>query len=410
MSYPFKAGDSAGSSTEVADIFRRYGPEYKKKHKLPTSTHTLIRDIVECRTIHMGGRFLECDDCGHRHIAYNSCGNRHCPKCQALTKVRWLRARKADLLPKGYFHNVFTLPHELNPLVLRNKKVLLNLLFQTVNRTLQTFAADPKHKLCAQLGFIGVLHTWTQKLNLHYHLHCLIPAGAWDADRSRWVDADRKFLFPVKALSRVFRGKFLEALRKLYLEEKLVLEGAVEDLDSRKSFNRLLDSLYRKEWVAYSKKPFKSPEFVLDYLGRYTHRVAISNDRILDLRDGNVSFAYKNRDEGYRTEIETIPAETFIARFLLHELPGGFCRIRHFGFLCNRLKKECLERIRSFLGVEKPDELPTPTTMELIMELVGADAFLCPVCGKGRLIVKFEFDRSGIPTTTPIKVEVMNSA
>ncbi len=177
-----------------------------------------------------------------------------------------------------------------------------------------------------------------------------------------------------------------------------------------KSFDRLLDSLYRKEWIAYSKSPFKSPEFVLDYLGRYTHRVAISNDRILDLRDGNVSFAYKNRDEDYRTEIETIPAETFIARFLLHELPGGFCRIRHFGFLCNRLKKKCLETIRKYLGVPKSEELPTPSTMELILELVGADADLCPVCKKGRLIEKYEFDRHGIPKTIPKQVETMNSA
>ncbi|MCP4754951.1 MAG: hypothetical protein GY866_29085 [Proteobacteria bacterium] len=254
---------------------------------------------------------------------------------------------------------------------------------QTVDCTFRPFTADPKHKLCGRLGFTGVPHTRDQKLNPHCRPHCSIPAGALGTDGSRRVAADRKFPFPVKALSRVFRGKFMEALKNLYLEEKLVLEGTVEELVPRKAFNRLVDSLYRKEWLAYPKQPFKSPEFVPDYLERYTRRVAVSNDSILDFRDGSVGFAYRNRDEGYSTEIGTIPAETFITRFLFHELPGGFFGIRHIGFLRNRPKKACLEHIGEYPDVPKPEDLPT---LALIVEPPGVDIGLCPVRKKARLI------------------------
>jgi hypothetical protein len=388
---------------EVADIFRLFGEEYRQNHHLPLSTHRLMWEIEHCRTSDLGGHLRKCDECGRLHIEYNSCCNRHCPKCQALVKARWLEARKAELLPVGYFHNVFTLPHELNPLILRNKSVTLNILFRAVKETLLTFGVDPRWHLNGQLGFMAILHTWDQKLNQHPHLHVIIPAGALSADKKTWTSTRKRkcrktgiwkdFLFRVEPLSQTFRGKFLDFLKKAYQKRELKFSGTIQHLVKEMEFNRFCSPLYEKDWVVYSKKPFKGADHVFDYLGRYVHRVAISNNRIIDIKDGNVTFTWKDRNENYQIKEETLPAEVFIRRFLLHELPSGFMRIRYYGFLCNRFRKENLNIIRGLLGVEDTLEKPSKSSRELMLELTGIDPSLCPECKKGRMKKIFSVEK-----------------
>jgi hypothetical protein len=366
---------------EVADIFRLHGEAYRLRHPLPGSHRKVMRAIERCRTAALGGHLERCDHCAFERPAYNSCRNRHCPKCQALTKVRWLKKRKAELLPVPYFHNVFTLPHELNPLMLANKKALIDLLFKAVAETLLSFGADPQHGLGGKVGFTAVLHTWNQKLLDHFHLHCLIPAGALSFDGSRWTSAREGFLFPVRALSRAFRGKFIEGLRGLYAGGELIFPGRLACLETQEAFSRLLGELWDKEWVVYSQPPFSGPEKALDYLGRYTHRVAISNNRIVNLQDGQVTFRYRDGD---RVRAMTLSAENFIRRFLLHVLPNSLVRMRHFGFLSNRSKAKNLPRCRELLGLSP--ELPKvaeQTIEELFREVVGVDPSSCPSCKIG---------------------------
>jgi|APSaa5957512622_1039677.scaffolds.fasta_scaffold29375_2 hypothetical protein len=380
---------------EVADIFRLIGEEYRKYHNLPLSTKRIMWEIEHCRTSELGGHLRQCDECDHRHNEYNSCCNRHCPKCQALAKARWLEARKTELLPVGYFHNVFTIPHEFNPLVLRNKKVVLNILFRAVKETLLAFGFDPKWHLSGQLGFIAILHTWDQKLNQHPHLHVIIPAGAMSSDKKKWTSTRKSkcrktgiakdFLFRVEPLSQTFRGKFLDFLKKAHKKGKLKFSGNIQHLAEKNKFDKFCSPLYDKNWVVFSKKPFKGAEHVFDYLGRYVHRVAISNNRIVNIKDGKVTFTWKDRNENYQTKEETVPADVFISRFLLHELPTGFVRIRYYGFLCNRFRQENLKIIRKILGVEETLEQPSKCALELIKELTGIDLSLCPKCQKGRM-------------------------
>jgi predicted Zn-ribbon and HTH transcriptional regulator len=281
-----------GGGVELADIFRAYGESYRRNHRLPVSHLKVIEAVERCRTAALGGHLQQCDSCGFERPAYNSCRNRHCPKCQSLAKVKWLDKQKSELLPSGYFHLVFTLPHELNPLILINKKALIHILFQSVWQTLAQFA---QRRLGGILGITAVLHTWDQTLLDHFHLHCLVPAGALSFDRNRWVSARQDFLFPVKALSRVFRAKFLDSLKKSFDQNKLLLLGHIAHLADAQSFNVLLKGLRKKPWVVYAKKPFGSAAHVLDYLGRYTHRVALSNDRIVSSSNGEVTFAYRDR-------------------------------------------------------------------------------------------------------------------
>ncbi len=394
MSAPIST-PSAKPQFEVADIFRQFGEEYRKNRHLPLSTVRMMWEIEHCRTSEMGGHLRECDECDHRHNEYNSCCNRHCPKCQALVKARWLEARKAELLPVGYFHNVFTLPHEFNPLVLRNKKVVYHILFRAVKETLLAFGYDPKWHLSGQLGFISILHTWDQKQFLHPHLHVIVPAGALSSDKKKWTSTRKRkcrktgiakdFLFRVEPLSETFRGKFLDFLKKAYRKGDLKFSGDIRHLAEKNEFDGFCSPLYRANWVVYSKAPFKGAEHVFDYLGRYVHRVAISNNRIVDVKDGKVTFVWKDRNENYRTKEETVPADVFIGRFLLHELPSGFMRIRYYGFLCNRFRKENLEIVREILGVEEALEQPSKSALELMMELTGIDLSLCPKCQKGRM-------------------------
>ncbi len=325
----------------------------------------------------------ECDTCGFEHPAYNSCRNRHCPKCQSLAKARWLLKQNSELLPVGYFHLVFTLPHDLNPLILANKRVLLTFLFKAVSETLLDFG---RTHLRGQLGFITVLHTWDQTLNDHFHLHCLIPAGALSFDQSRWVSVRKNFLFSVKALSQVFRGKFLDLLRRAYDQGTLNFRGSSTALARSEQWTQQIKALRNKNWVVYAKKPFSSPEKVLDYLGRYTHRVALSNDRILSVQNGQVTFSFRDRRDKDRLKSMTLDALEFIRRFLLHVLPEGFMRIRHFGFLANRTKKQALSRCRELLGLNPAlPEIPNKSTQDLMRELTGADLSRCPRCKQGTM-------------------------
>jgi putative transposase/transposase-like zinc-binding protein len=343
-----------------------------------------MRAVSVCRTEELGGHLDRCDACGFERPAYNSCRNRHCPKCQSLAKAQWLEKQTAELLPVGYFHVVFTLPHELNRLILANNKIVLGLLFKAASETLLEFG---RSRLGGTLGLIAVLHTWDQTLKDHFHLHCLVPAGALSFDRSRWIPARKNFLFPVKALSRVFRGKFFALLKQS------IARGKIASTDNAVKASR------QKNWIVYAKQPFGSPHTVLDYLGRYTHRVALSNDRIVQVENGKVTLSYQDRKDGSRKKTITLEAPEFIRRFLLHVLPDGFMRIRHFGFLANRAKKQALAQCRKFLDLDPP--LPPCSHLsakDLLLKLTGVDLSRCPSCLEGTMMAVGELAASlGLP-------------
>ncbi len=374
---------AARPKCELADIFREYGQHYRHNHSVPLSHRRVMQAIKKCRTSALGGHMEKCNVCGFKHPAYNSCRNRHCPKCQSMAKARWLEKQTSKLLPVGAFHPVFTLPHELNPLILVNKRLLFNLLFQSVSETLLAFA---RTHLGGTPGFICVLHTWNQQLQDHFHLHCLFPKGVLSFDHNRWIPTRKNFLFRVEPLSIVFRAKFLDFLQKAFDQHKLIFPGKTAPLADRANFTLLLKRLRKKRWHVYVKKPFGSPQHLLDYLGRYVHRVALSNDRILSAHDGEVTFTYRDRKDGDQLKIRELPVEEFISRFLLHVLPRGFMRIRHFGFLAN-CSKPLLSKCRKLLGLH-PDlpKLAKRSTHELMLALTGIDITRCHVCKKGTLL------------------------
>ena len=364
---------------ELADIFRQHGESYRQTHRLATSQLKVMRAVSVCRTQELGGHLDRCNSCGFERPAYNSCRNRHCPKCQSLAKARWLNKQTSELLPVGYFHLVFALPHEFNRLILAHKKILLALLFKAVSETLLEFGQS---RLGGTMGIIAVLHTWDQTLKDHFHLHCLVPAGALSLDHSRWIGARPNFLFPVTALSQVFRGKFLDLLQRACEKGKIP------------AANNEIKASRQKSWVVYAKKPFGSPQTVLDYLGRYTHRVALSNDRILKFENGEVTLSYRDRKDGNRKKTIPLKADEFIRRFLLHVLPDGFMRIRHFGFLANRSKKQALAQCRKILKLDPA--LPKCTKVsvkDLLLEITGFDLSRCPSCQKGTMIVVGDLPR-----------------
>lgn len=368
---------------EVADIFRKYIGQYRARFKMPLAHLKVAGAIMSCRTAYLGGHVQQCDQCGMELIAYNSCRNRHCPKCQCMNKERWLKARTAELLPTRYFHVIFTLPHVLNPVVLTNKAKMLSILFKSVSRTLLEFG---RNNLEGQLGIIAVLHTWDQRLRDHFHLHCLVPAGALDFDKKQWRHCRKDFLFPVKALSPVFREKYLDDLRTAFKKKKLIFPGKTARLGTLRGFKAWIDKCYTNQWVVNIRKPIDKPEYVLDYLGRYTHRVAISNNRIKAVEKNRVRFTYKNRNTG-EIKIEDIEAVAFIRRFLLHVLPKGFMRIRHYGFLANRSKKINVPICRKLLGLSADlPELVKESVEQVMMRLTGEDIMLCPCCKQGRLM------------------------
>jgi len=374
-------------AVEVADIFRAHGAAYRHAHALARPQRRAMQAIETCRTAALGGHRETCDTCGAERIAYNSCRNRHCPKCQTLAKERWLAARRAELLPVEYFHVVFPLPHALNALAQGNPRVLYTLLFRAVAATLTTFGRDPRH-LGGDVGGTAILHTWGQNLSQHLHLHCVVPGGALAQDGARWIAAPPGFLFPVRALARVFRGKYLQALHRAFTAGRLRFAGALAALADPEAFATWLRDLRRHDWVVYAKRPFAGPTQLLEYLGRYTHRVAISNERLVSHTDGVVRFRWRDYADGDRVKIMTLAAEEFIRRFLLHVVPGGFVRIRHFGFLANRTRRAKLARCRALLAQPPaPAASAIESVAALMRRLTGIDIDRCPVCQQGQLHV-----------------------
>jgi len=373
---------------EVADIFRQHGPAYRECHGLPVSHRRVMRAIESGRPAILGGHLERCLHCAFERPVYNSCRNRHCPKCQALAKAKWLADRQAELLPVGYFHNVFTLPHELNDLLAANSRVLYNLLFRSVAQTLQAFGADPQYGLGGQLGFTAVLHTWDQKLLYHVHLHCVIAGGALACDGSRWLPASRNYLFPVRALSAAFRDRYLDGVLRAFLGGELIFPGRLAASATAEAFQQWLQPLRQKDWVVYSQPPWGGAGQVLEYLSRYTHRIAISNHRLRQLEEGRVTFDYRDRRDSNRVKQLTITAAEFIRRFLLHVLPSGFCRMRHYGFLGNRVKEEQLPRCRALLGPSAAVVAESSAGSLLLLEpQTYVDPTLCPCCGLGQMVV-----------------------
>jgi len=364
---------------ELADVFRLHGLAYRQRHALPLQHLSVMRMIEKCRTAALGGHLERCELCGYQAPRYNSCRNRHCPKCQAIARRRWLAARERELLPVGYFHLVFTLPHELNPVILSNKETLLGLLFATVNETLQAFAHDPQWRLQGQLGVLAILHTWSQTLIDHFHLHCLVPAGV--ICQGVWKEGRADFLFRTKSLAKDFRRRYLQALSAIYDAGSLLLVGRCQCLQNDQRFAVLLQELGRKKWIVYAKAPFAGPLQVLRYLGRYTHRVAISNSRILAVTDSKVTFAYRDRSDADKRKLMSLDPEEFIRRFLLHVLPRGFMKIRYYGFLANRCRAANLSLIRSQQGSAQHSLEPSAQ-----MILTPTDFTRCPSCHEGVLV------------------------
>jgi hypothetical protein len=371
-------------TVELADIFRQHGPAYRQAHSLPLHQHRLMQAIETCRTAVLGGVVEWCDHCQYTHIRYRSCRNRHCPKCQGAAREKWLEQRQQELLPIEYFHVVFTLPEPIAAIAFYNKEAVYDILFRATAETLLTIARDPK-RLGVELGFLAVLHTWGQNLHFHPHLHCVVPGGGLSMDHDRWVGGRRRFLLPVKVLSRFFCRVFLDALEKAHAAGQLQFFGALESLRDPHAFARYLAPLHQSEWVVYAKAPFGGPQHVLEYLGRYTHRVAISNRRLLALENGQVSFQWKDYRDG-QVKVMTVAAEEFIRRFMQHALPSGLQRIRYYGFLANCHRAAKLDLCRRLLASACSDLLPhLDQCREFLAALIARNARQCPQCGIGIL-------------------------
>lgn len=362
---------------EVADIVRTYGDAFVERHRrwLTLQHLRVLRGIAACRTAVLGGHLDRCDRCGYQAISYNSCRLRHCPKCQGSARQLWLAERSAELLPVPYYHVVFTLPHLLAPLALQNKALVYGLLLRTVAETLLQIAADPK-RLGAEIGFLAVLHTWGQTLQNHPHVHCVVPGGGLSPDHVRWIRCGRKFFLPVEVLSQVFRGKFLAALERAFGKHRLTLAGQLAPLESPHLFAALLRAAAQRDWVVYAKRPFAGPEQVLSYLSRYTHRVAITNRRLLSMAEGRITFRWRDYAHGRQTRTMTLDVHEFLRRFLLHVLPAGFVRIRHFGLFANRHRARFLDLCR----VRLQASLPPP-----VLSLGGVHR--CQQCRRGVMVV-----------------------
>jgi hypothetical protein len=378
----------------VAEVIRSCLDEFLDKYgaKLTSEQRRALKDLTACRTAALGGHVLECLECGHQQIAYNSCGNRHCPTCQATAAARWLEARAADLLPVSYFHLVFTLPDVLDPLALSNPRIVYDLLLRSAAETVQQVAANPD-RLGARTGVLAVLHTWGQTLQFHPHVHCVVPGGGLSPDRACWVGSRPDYFLPVPVLSRVFRGKFLAGLRAAYAAGRLRLPGGpIAPMAAGARFEQLISDAVRTDWVVHAKRPFGGPAVVLKYLARYTHRVAISNARLLDLEDGFVRFRYRDYAQGKRKRVMKLPALEFVRRLLLHVLPRGFVRIRHYGLLSNRQRHEDLALCRRLLTGETAPEAESPDCMKLSEAFESVTPTRsCPICGAARMIVIEEF-------------------
>jgi hypothetical protein len=378
------------SRLEVATIFEKHIEDYQNQYPLWPEHRKIVFDLLNCRTAALGGHIDRCSHCGTMRITYHSCRNRHCPKCQHMPRERWLEKRKDEILSTSYFHVVFTLPHELNPIILNNKKVMLKILFKAASQTLSTFG---ENEMGGKLGFIATLHTWDQKLNAHFHLHCLVAGGAISKDGSCWTPCKGNYLFNKEALSLVFRGKFIDLMSRACQCESLKFAGG--------EYKKLKTRLYEKKWIIDVRDPVKKPEHVLEYLARYTHRVAIANSRITKFEDGMVTFKIKNRKKN-RTEQITITAVEFIRRFLLHSLPKRFVRIRHYGFLANRNRSANLSTIRQLMGLSDPPEKQSTCVEEMMRQLTGVDITVCPCCRKGRMQLVFEIPEGLARSPNPL--------
>jgi len=387
---------------EVGDVFRRYGEIFRQQHagSLSRAQLRVMTAIECCRTAALGGHIEQCDQCHFQRIAYNSCRDRHCPKCQSLARAQWIEDRQAELLDTQYFHVVFTVPEEIAAIAFQNRKVVYDILFRATSETLRTIAVDPKH-LGAEIGFFAVLHSWGQNLMFHPHLHCVVPGGGLSPDGNRWIPCRKGFFLPVRALSRLFRRLFVESMEKAFDAGQLQFFSALEELRDPTAFRRLLGRVRSREWVVYAKKPFAGPQQVLDYVGRYSHRVAISNNRILNIEDGLVTFRYKDYRDGSQQRTMTLAADEFIRRFLLHVLPEGFHRIRYYGFFGARYRKEKLEQCRQLLGMvprEPESKMAELDYRDRYQALTGSSLWECPACHRGRMIVIREIPPRSIPT------------
>ena len=392
---------------EVADLFRCYGADYRQKHgaSMSVAQRRVMTAIELCRTAVLGGHLEQCDHCGHQRNAYNSCANRHCPKCQSLARAKWLEDRHSELLHTQYFHVVFTVPEEISAIAYHNKRQVYGILFRAAAETLRTIAADPKH-LGAQIGFFAVLHTWGSNLLHHPHLHCVVSGGGLSADGSQWICCRNGFFLSVRVLSRLFRRLFLEQLCNAFDAGNLEFFSSLESLRNPSAFRNYLAPLREVEWVIYAKRPFAGPEQVLDYVGRYTHRVAISNNRLLDIAQGKVSFCYKDYRHEAQQKTMTLQAEEFIRRFLLHVLPEGFQRIRYYGFLANPYRQQKLARCRDLLGTSQPEPAASKVNKnyrDRYEELTGSTLWQCPVCHQGRMLMIEILPRSPHRHLAPIK-------
>ena len=380
----------ARAGLEVADVFRHFGAEFRERHgaSLSGARRRAMIAIESCRTAALGGHVERCDDCGHQRIAYDSCRNRNCPKCQGLARAKWLADRQAELLDVPYFHVVFTVPHEIAVIAFQNQTEVYDILFRAASETLRTIASDPKH-LGAEIGFLAVLHTWGQNLMHHPHLHCLVPGGGIAPDGKGWIACRPGFFLPVRVLSRMFRGLFMHYLEKAFSAGDLKFFSAHRHLHEPAAFRRHLAPIRDTEWVVYAKRPFAGPAQVLDYVGRYTHRVAISNNRLLSMENGKIRFRWKDYRDGNRQKTMTLEPGEFIRRFLIHVLPDGFHRIRYYGFLgnCHRARK--LERCRELLGMAPvgPETDPTAGYHERYEALTGRSLHECPHCRAGIMVV-----------------------
>jgi Putative transposase/Transposase zinc-binding domain len=392
---------------EVADIFRRYGEAYRQNHgaALSMAQRRVMTAIELCRTAALGGHLERCDSCAYERPCYDSCRNRHCPKCQSLARAQWVEKRKAEILPTHYFHVVFTLPEQLAAIAYQNKELVYGILFRATVETLSTIAADPKH-LGAEIGFFAILHTWGQNLLHHPHLHCVVPGGGISPDGTRWIRCRPRFFLPIRVLSRLFRRLFLKYLQAAFDAGKLRFCSSLEALRDSQVFRRHLDAVRHVNWVVYAKAPFAGPQQVVDYVGRYTHRVAIANHRIVDIENGQVSFNWRDYRDNNQQKIMTLSAEEFIRRFLLHVLPSGFHRIRYYGFLGNRYRKAKLEHCRQLLGMTPPNESssqpqPCEDYRDRYEQLTGHSLRECPMCHRGRMITVKLLAKSRSPLAIP---------
>jgi hypothetical protein len=385
---------------EVADVFRRYGAAYHEQYgaSMSTAQRRVMTAIKVCRTAALGGHLEQCDQCGHERNCFNSCRDRHCPKCQSLARAQWIEERQAELLPVGYFHIVFTMPQEIAALAFQNKELVLGILFRVTAETLRTIAADPKH-LGAEIGFFAVLHSWGQNLQFHPHLHCVVPGGGLSPDGQRWISCRPDFFLPVRVLSKLFRRLFLQALQCAFDCGRLRFFHRLRPLADRVCFARYVAKSKRHRWVVYAKRPFAGPQQVLDYVGRYTHRVAISNHRLLDIEEGQVRFKWKDYRHGDQIKTMALDANEFIRRFLMHVLPTGFHRIRYYGFLGNRHRSERLIKCRRLLDMATTEVLADPHSAakgyrERYEDLTGRSLRRCPQCRQGEMIVVAILPRS----------------